>query len=204
MDARARAGRQHRPVMSRVVSAWLLGLLVVACGDQTATTELTGRVQIIVDLDDVHDVERWEARGPLVDGGDFCPSGRRHLLAVFDPDTGAQLSVQKFIRLFDDLASPVDRPDILAQQEHVCDDGSGAFVAAENQHRGTWEIRSGTGRYSGVSGTGSASFVVDLLAKPSELYIVAELGATDARSGEIIGGPPDSSPNRAEVARSQP
>ncbi len=59
--------------------------------------------------------------------------------------------------------------------EHVCDDGSGAFVAAENQERGDWEVRSGTGRYSGMSGAGSASFVVDLQANPSVVYIVAEL-----------------------------
>ena len=58
--------------------------------------------------------------------------------------------------------------------EHVCEDGSGAFVAAENQHRKDWELRSGTGRYSGITGSGSASFVVDFQANPSEVHIVVE------------------------------
>ena len=128
----------------------------------------------VVHLDDL---ERWEASGPLVDGDTFCPSGRRHLLSVFDPDTDEEISLRKYFLMFDDLVSPADRPDALLLNEHVCDDGSGAFVAAENQERGDWEVRSGTGRYSGMSGAGSASFVVAFQANPSVVYIVAELAA---------------------------
>lgn len=102
-------------------------------------------MEIVVNLDDL---ERWEASGPLVDGDTFCPSGRRHLLAAFDPDTGEEISLRRYFLMFDDLASRANRPDALLLNEHVCDDGSGTFVAAENQERGDWELRSGTGRYS--------------------------------------------------------
>ena len=158
---------------SRVVGAvFLAGLVLVACVDDATTAPPVGPVEIVVSLDDL---ERWDASGPLVDGDTFCPSGRRHLLAVFDPGTGEEISLRKYSRMFDDLESPADRPDALLLVEHVCDDGSGAFLAAENQERGDWEVRSGTGRYSGMSGTGFTSFVVDFQANPSEIYVVAEL-----------------------------
>ena len=151
----------------------LTSLIAVACADEPEAVEPVGIVEIIVDL---ADIEQWEARGPLVDTGTFCPSGRRHLLAAFDPDTGDEMSLVRYLDMFDDLRSVGDRPDALVLVEHACDDGTGTFLIAENQHRGTWEVRSGTGRYEGLIGTGSMSFVVDLVARPAELYVVADVG----------------------------
>ena len=151
----------------------LTGGFAIACAaDHPAAVEAVGAVDIIVDLTDV---EQWEARGPLVDAGAFCPSGRRHLLAAFDPDSGDEMQLFRYFAMFDDLRSAGDRPDALLLVEHACDDGTGTFVAAENQQRGTWEVRSGTGRYAGLVGAGSMSFVVDLGAMPAELYVVADV-----------------------------
>lgn len=149
-------------------------LLIYGCADDRPAADLVGRVEIIVDLDDI---ERWEARGPLVEAGEFCPSGRRRLLAAFNPDTGEEHSLGAYFDMFDDLVSAVNRPDAVVLNEHACDDGSGAFIAAENQQRGDWEVRSGTGRYSDLTGAGSASFVVDFQARGAEVFVIAELGA---------------------------
>lgn len=167
------------PTLSRgphvVAAVFLASLLLTACLGETTTAPRAGSLEIVVHLDDL---ERWEASGPLVDSDTFCPSGRRHLIAAFNPDTDEEISVRKYLLMFDDLLSPADRPDALLLNEHVCEDGSGAFVAAENQERGDWEVRSGTGRYSALSGSGSTSFVVDLQANPSMVYVVAEVTFT--------------------------
>lgn len=124
---------------------------------------------------DLLDDRTWVASGPLVDSGVICPRAVRHHLEWFEPDTGEPVNAIERRDRVDDAWRHRQEADIIDVWENTCHDGSGSIITEEARALRSWTVRSGTGAYVDVSGSGTLSVQRNRHGTAESLYVVAEV-----------------------------
>jgi len=168
---------------------WLVALLLAAAAVAVATSACSTASEdatspsasfapasgpLVLEIDLVDD-RTWAASGPLVESGAICPRAIRHHLEWFDPETGEPIDAIERRQRVDDAWSGRREADIIDVWENTCHDGSGSIITEEARARRSWTVRSGTGAYLEVSGSGTLSVQRDWHGTAESLYIVAEV-----------------------------
>lgn len=128
--------------------------------------------------------------GADIDDTVLCESGTMNQDHIESPE-GEIITLEEVEELFVAAWDGGGVVDLYSVQEFVCDDGTGTFVLKVHsrgdsakpfgeQDTSTWEVESGTGDYTDLSGSGEV--VVDIGASPNEMdeIVTAYVGEVQA------------------------
>jgi len=122
----------------------------------------------------------FRALGAAVDEGSVCASGTMRQGHLESPE-GITVTPEEGAALYEAARADEGTMDVYSLQEFACEDGSGTFTMKTHSHGDfaqpeteqdtpAWEVESGTGDYTGLSGSGEV--VVNLGASPDEAVAV--------------------------------
>jgi len=151
-----------------------LALSLVGCSSGDAVT-----IELVFG-EAVSELVPFRVSGAAAEDAVVCESGMMRQDRLESPE-GTTVTPEEGAALYESARAAGGTMDVYSVQEFVCDDGSGTFTMKTHSHGDfakaeneqdppAWEIESGTGHYTGLSGSGEV--VVDLGASPDEAVAV--------------------------------